>query len=88
MAIRRMARLRFVSIRAVPKLAVYNHPVYPVGKEDIEVKKLPTAPVGVRYRASAPTLEKVEQKAEAVEKADTEKESEESKKEEVVVKSK
>jgi len=62
-------RLRFTSIRAVPKVIVYHH-AYLLGEKPSEEVRVAPAP-GLRlvFRASVPSLEKVEEKIKIEEKA-------------------
>lgn len=59
-----MIRLRYMSIRPVPNITVYNHPSYPKLQPSEEVRKLPVPRVGVIFKESAPLLEKVEERVE------------------------
>jgi len=53
-----------MSIRPIPNLMVYNHPVTPEIKRDEEIRRVPVPGIGVVFRAAAPLLEKVEEKVE------------------------
>ena len=59
-----MIRLRYMSIRPIPNLIVFNHPVTPEIKRDEEIRRVPVPGIGVVFKESAPLLEKVEERVE------------------------
>jgi len=52
-------RLRFMSIRGVPNVVVYHHPLLPEEKPIEGVRMAPTTGLGLVFRAAAPSLEKI-----------------------------
>ncbi|MFQ5920517.1 MAG: hypothetical protein ACE5JV_00695 [Nitrososphaerales archaeon] len=63
-----MLQLKFLGMRSVPKLVVYNHAAYPEEEEKEEVRRAPLPNLGMVLKVSPPSLERVAEEEKVVAK--------------------